>query len=292
MSDACALVAVRYGQSGMRYVFGIATVVRVMALHDVMSKRTLPMKSLTRFSSLAVGLSVVLASSVGAQSLATFGSAEVGGFGEGSALLGTSLSTGRQGLGPIAGLVGQTYRYHDTQTSHAQAYAISPSVGLQYAMPTGAVSASVGYTFVNTQFDRVISGGELGGTNGVFVSAQGNYWGTGENTAQVIGSYGFKSEYYWSRLRAAHRLAPSANPIYLGGEFVLQGTQQGYIVNSASGLRGPSQTRYEVGPTIEYRVSPEFRIGASGGLRGGNNSTPQSGYARVEFLLLTKLAGM
>lgn len=276
----------------MRYVFGNALSVRVVALHDDMSKRTLPMKSTTRLTSLAIGLSVALATSAGAQSLATFGSAEVAGFGEGSALLGTSLSTGRLGLGPTAALVAQTYRYHDTQTTHAQAYAISPSLGLQYTMPTGAVSSSVGYSFVSTQFDRVVSGGELGGTSGVFVSGQGNYWGSGENTAQVIGSYGFKSEYYWSRVRASHRLAPTASPIYLGAEFVLQGTQRGYIVNSATGLRGPSQTRYEVGPTIEYRISPQFRVGASGGVRGGNNNTPQSGYARVEFLLLTKLAGM
>ena len=276
----------------MRYVFGIATLVRVVAHHDVMSKRTLPMNSTTRFTSLALGLSVAFASTAGAQSLATFGSAEMAGFGEGSALLGTSLSTGRQGLGPIAGLVGQTYRYQETQTTHAQAYAISPSVGLQYTMPTGAVSGSVGYSFVSTQFEQVVTGGQLGGTSGTFVSGQANYWGNGENSAQVIGSYGFKSEYYWSRVRAAHRLAPSAQPIYAGAEFVLQGTQQGYIVNSASGLRGPSQTRYEVGPTIEYRISPEFRVGASAGLRGGNNSTPQSGYAHIEFLLLTKLAGM
>ena len=250
------------------------------------------MKISTHFASLALGLSVVCASSAGAQALATFGSAEVAGFGEGSALLGTSLSTGRQGLGPIAGLVGQTYRYRETPTSHVQAYAISPSLGLQYTMPTGAVSGSVGYSFVSSQFDRVVSGGQLGGTSGVFVSGQGNYWGNGENSAQVIGSYGFKSEYYWSRVRASHRLAPSAQPVYVGAEFVLQGTQQGYVNSAFSGGRGPSETRYEVGPTIEYRISPEFRIGGSGGLRGGNNSTPQSGYAHIEFLLLTKLAGM
>lgn len=250
------------------------------------------MNSSTARLALAVSLSVAVASSARAQALATFGSAEVAGFGEGSALLGSSLSTGRQGLGPIAGLVGQTYRYRNTQNTSAQAYAISPSVGLQYTMPTGAVSASVGYSFVSTQFDRVVSGGELGGTSGVFASGQGNYWGTGENTAQVIGSYGFKSEYYWSRVRAAHRLAPSAQPVYVGAELVVQGTQQGYINNRLTGTRGPSETRFEVGPTIEYRISPEFRVGASGGLRGGNNSTPQSGYARIEFLLLTKLAGM
>ena len=249
------------------------------------------MISSTRITSLAAALVLGIASTLSAQSLATFGSAEVAGFGEGSALLGTSLSTGHQGWGPMATLVAQTYRYRNVGSTYAQAYALSPSLGLQYTMPVGSVSGSAGYTFVNTQFDQVVSGGELGGTNGTFVTLQGNYWGTGENSAQVIGNYGFKSEYYWSRVRAAHRLAPAASPIYLGGEFVLQGTQQGYRLGN-TGLRGPSQSRFQVGPTIEYRFTPEFRMGASGGYRGGNNNTAGSGYAHIEFLVLTKLAGM
>lgn len=242
-----------------------------------------------RIAKLWGALSVGFAATLNAQALATFGSAEVAGFGEGSALIGTSLGTGHLGLGPMATLVGQTYRYQNGFNSHAQAYAISPSVGLQYNMPTGAVSAGVGYTFVNTQFDGVISGAELGGRNGAFVTGQGNYWGSGENSAQLIGSYGFKSEYYWSRVRAAHRLSPSMTPVYLGGEFVLQGAPNGYA--NALGVRsGNAVTRYEVGPTIEYRATPEFRVGASGGFRGGNTTAgANSGYARVEFLLLTKL---
>jgi hypothetical protein len=249
------------------------------------------MISSTRITSLAAALSLGLASSLSAQSLATFGSAEVAGFGEGSALLGTSLSTGKQGWGPVATLVAQTYRYQNGINSHAQAYALSPSVGLQYTMPTGAVSGSVGYTFVNTEFDGVVSGAELGGRNGVFVSAQGNYWGNGENSAQLIGSWGFESEYYWTRARASHRLAPTEHPVYLGAEFVLQGAPNGYL--NALGVRsGVSVTRYEVGPTIEYRATPTFRVGASGGYRGGNSPAKASGYARIEFLLLTKLAGM
>ena len=242
----------------------------------------------TRIARLTAALSLGFAASLNAQSLATFGSAELAGFGEGSALLGTSLSTGRLGLGPMATLVGQTYRYQNGLNSHGQAYAISPAVGLQYTMPTGAVSAGVGYTFVSTQFDGVITGAELGGRSGTFVTAQGNYWGNGENSAQLLGSYGFKSEYYWSRARAAHRLSPSATPVYVGGEFVLQGAPNGYA--NAAGVRtGNAVTRYEVGPTIEYRATPEFRVGGSAGFRGGNNSAPSSGYARIEFLLLTKL---
>jgi hypothetical protein len=247
------------------------------------------MTNKTRIANVAAALSLGLAASLNAQALATFGSAEIAGFGEGSALLGTSLSTGHLGLGPMATLVGQTYRYQNGVGSHAQAYALSPSIGLQYSMPTGAVSAGVGYTWVNTQFEGLISGSELGGRSGTFMTAQGNYWGNGENTAQLIGSWGFASEYYWTRARAAHRLAPSANPIYLGGEFVLQGAPNGYLLPSGA-RSGVNVMRYEVGPTIEYRVSPDFRVGASGGFRGGNNAAgANSGYARIEFLALTKL---
>lgn len=249
------------------------------------------MISTTRITSLAAAISLGFATSLGAQSLATFGSAEVAGYGEGSALLGSSLSTGRQGWGPMASLVAQTYRYRNGLNSHAQAFAISPSLGLQHSMSTGSVSGSLGYTFVNTEFDGVLTGSELGGRNGGFVTLQGNYWGTGENSAQAIGNYGFKSEYYWSRLRAAHRLAPSATPVYVGAEFVLQGTQQGYRIGT-TGLRTSSQTRYQFGPTIEFRATPAFRVGASGGYRGGNNNTPGTGYGRIEFLLLTKFSGM
>lgn len=240
------------------------------------------MKTNARISSIAAALSLGLASTACAQSLATFGSAEVAGFGEGSALIGTSLSTGQQGWGPVANLVAQTYRYRNGLSSHAQAYAISPSIGLQNAMAEGSVSAMLGYTFVNTEFTGIISGAEVGGKNGVFVSAQGNYWGTGENSAQVIGSYGFESKYYWTRFRASHRVVQGANPIYLGGELVLQGTERTTLTSPLT------QFRYQFGPTIEYRFSPEFRMGASGGLRAGNNNVPSSGYVRIEFLALSK----
>lgn len=232
-----------------------------------------------RAFSLATALSLGLAITADAQSFATFGSAEVAGFGEGSALLGTSVNTGRQGWGPVGTLVAQTYRYRSGLNTHAQAYALSPSIGLINIMPTGSIQAGVGYTFVNTDGPVNVIGVETGSKNGVFVSAQGNYWGNGENSAQVIGSYGFASEYYWTRGRAAHRLAPSATPVYLGAELVVQGSQK-FV---------PSATRYQFGPTLEYRFTPQFRMGVSGGYRGGNNNARGTGYGRVEFLVLTKL---
>lgn len=225
---------------------------------------------------------LALSSTSNAQALATFGSAEIAGFGEGSALIGTSLSTGRQGLGPVASVTAQTYRYRSGLNAHSQAYAVSPSLGLQYSMPGSAVQGSLGYTFVNTDVPATLVGLESGPKNGAFVSGQYNYWGEGENTAQAIANYGLASEYYWTRLRAAHRLAPSATPVYVGAELVFQGTQKD----------NADVSRYQVGPTIEYRVTPSFRLGGSAGYRGGNNNAAGSGYARIEFLHLTRFGGM
>lgn len=109
----------------------------------------------------AAGL-LAASSTARAQSLATFGSAEIAGFGEGSALLGTSISSGRQGISPVASVVAQTYRYRSGVSTHAQAWSISPSLGLQYNMPGGSVQGALGYTFVNTDVPGTVVGLESG----------------------------------------------------------------------------------------------------------------------------------
>lgn len=239
------------------------------------------MNSRIRTASLAAALLLGATSALGAQSLATFGSVEAGGFGEGSVLLGTSLSIGDRGLHPIVGVTAQAYRYR-SGTGYANVTSVSPSAGLRYGTDVGSFQSSIGYTFVNKDLPgAVFTGAETGGQNSVFVNAMGNYWGTGENTAQAIGTYSLKSDYYWTRFRAAHHLAP-ASPIYLGGEVVVQGSQKG----------SPNVMRYQVGPTLEYRISDSFRVGGSAGLRSGNNSAPSSGYLRLEFLALSRLSGM
>jgi hypothetical protein len=248
---------------------------------------------LTIAAALAAACSLAVVHSARAQAIATFGSLEASGLGEGSALLGTSISGGRMGWVPVVTLIGQVYRFNIGDNTTNDAYAFSPSIGLQDNMSHGMVQASVGYSFVGIHGPQTISpfngavlsnfpsviGVQTGTSNSMFVSAQGNYWGDGENTAQVIGNYAFKSEYYWTRFRSSHRVASGANPVYLGGELVFQGTQ-----NS-----NPGAYRYQVGPTIEYRVTPNFRVGASGGYRGGNRDSPGTGYARIEFLALTKM---
>jgi hypothetical protein len=245
-----------------------------------------------RIASLAAAL-VLGASTAHAQALATFGSAELAGYGEGSVLLGTSLSTGRLGWGPVGTLIGQTYRYRSGPSSHNQAWAISPSLGLQYSMPEGSVQGSVGYSFVSDDSPLstfAVAGSQFGGKNSAFVSAQANYWGNGEHGAQWIGNYAFETEYYWTRARVNQRFVTGPHPIYLGLEGVLQGSQKTQTVITTGGTSFviPTQTRYQVGPTIEYRITNDFRVGASAGYRGGNNNYPGTGYGRVEFLALSR----
>src|SRR4051794_10965265 len=78
----------------------LALVARSREVPSPYQRTQLLMTTTTRIAKLAGVLSIGFAASLNAQALATFGSAELAGFGEGSALLGTSLSTGHLGLGP------------------------------------------------------------------------------------------------------------------------------------------------------------------------------------------------
>ena len=231
----------------------------------------------TKGLTIAVMLASIFSRPASAQALATYGSAEAAGFGEGSLFLGATLGLpGGQGLSPfVAGYV-QTYRYYlRASRTHANATAFAPSVGLSYGTPTGAVSGSIGYNFTNTKLDSAAFIGLQGGNTGsLFSTFQANYWGDGNKAVQGIVSYAYRSEYLWSRLRAAHRLGTT--PFFGGGEFVYQGSSK---IN---------QHRYQVGPTIEYRFTPAFRLGGAAGYKGGDNY-PGSGYAQINFLVLSNL---
>ena len=121
----------------------------------------------------------------------------------------------------------QTYRYRSGANSHATATAFAPAVGLSYGMPTGNVSGSIGYNFTSTDVSNTpIVGLQGGNTGSVFSTLQANYWGDGNKAVQGIVSYACRSQYVWSRLRAAQRVG--ASPWFAGGEVVYQGTSHNY----------------------------------------------------------------
>lgn len=228
-----------------------------------------------RIRSLLVVAGVALsAQSLSAQSLATYGSAEAAGYGEGSLFLGATASAAGLGVTPYVAIGAQTFRYQNG-TGYSNGSSISPSVGLNYKTPTGMVGAGVGYSFASSGAIPVI--GTQNASGGVFTDAHANYWGDGSNSVEGIVSYNWRSEYYWSRLRATTRVA---DPIYAGVHLVYQGSSKaGY------------SHQYEVGPLVEYRVSPTFRLNGSVGYHGGDNNFPGTGYAQIGFLVLSDLSG-
>jgi len=235
---------------------------------------------------LAAGLVTLAAQPASAQNLAVYGAAEAAGFGEGSAILGASLTPGVLGLNWLVSANVQTFRYRDPSlastpgsSGFSQRVAFNPNVGVQYRTPVGALSGTVGYNFVSGDVAGVSQvGAPGGGENSPVVGAQALYWGGIFEHSGIV-SYATTPEYLWSRARLAARPMPMT-PVYVGGEFVAQGgSRYGY--------------RYQAGPTLNVHVTPNFHAGINGGVRwntapaGVNDTYPKSGYVGVSFLALS-----
>jgi hypothetical protein len=240
------------------------------------------MKTSIRVLSLVVAAAAFVTRAAGAQSLAIYGGAEAAGLGEHNAILGASLTSGLLGWHPIVGANVQTYTYR-TGTGKVTKYATVPSAGLQYRTREGAVQGTVGYAFVSggdapTQLGL---GGAVGSSSGLVLGLQGNYWANNQEHQGII-SYNTRAEYLWSRARLARRVNPGSRsvPVYFGGEVVYQGGK----IKSL----GTSQHRVQFGPTINFHFTPDFHLGGSAGYRTDDSQHIGSGYARIEFVKLTR----
>lgn len=241
------------------------------------------MHKITRLLSLATVTAALAAPAAGAQSLATYGGLELSGLGEGNGVLGVSITSGMLGWHPTINANVQRYTFR-TGTGTASRNAFVPSLGMQYRAHDGSFGGSVGYAFVGGGDNAVPVigvGGTGGGTSGVVLGLQGNYWGN-QQEHQAILSYNTKSEYYWTRFRAAHQINPHTRdvPVYLGAELVYQG---GPVKNLTPQV---NVHRLQVGPTINFHFTPNFHLGFQGGVTTRDPSGT-SGYARVEFLSLS-----
>lgn len=149
-----------------------------------------------------------------------------------------------------------------------------PSVGLTNRMATQSVNFGVGYAFANKDFNQpFLVQAESG--DGVVGSFGWNHWGAGNHALQVLASYNFGSEFLWTRGRASKPLT-TTSPLWVGGELALLGggNANAYIA--------------QLGPTVEWRFNPQFRLGGSAGLKTGvsNASGLSAVYGRLEFLWL------
>lgn len=210
-----------------------------------------------------------------AHAQAIFGAAEVDDDDLLLLLLGGSWAPGGLGWKPYGAVVGYHLRYPQAAATISRNVVV-PTIGLMNAQQDQSIEFGVGYAFSDDDSDTPLLFPAQSG-DGVVGSFGWNYWGmTGRRSAQVLAAYNFGMEYLWARGRAALPLTPTS-PLWVGGEAAIYGGGD------------PSAYQAQVGPTIEYRVSPQFRLGASAGLKFNVSNAPGNAvYGRVEFLLLPR----
>lgn len=210
---------------------------------------------------------MLIGSTAHAQSI--FGAAEFDDENTSFFLLGGSWGPGGLGWRPYLGVSAYHLRF-DAGPSTTTRNVVVPSIGMTNRMSDGSFGGSVGYAFADEDAPVAFVGAESG--DGVVVQGHLNHWGSGRHNLQLLGSYNFGTEFFWTRGRASRPLT-ATSPLWVGGEAALMG--------------GESVTLAQIGPTIEWRFSPQFRFGGSAGfkpvLSGGSGSAV---YGRVEFLWL------
>jgi hypothetical protein len=196
-------------------------------------------------------------------------------------LLGMYVGMGGLGWSPFFNVNGYLLDYPVNGTKRTLS-AISPSVGLAYAGRTGGVSFGVGYAWVHNPVVTV-AGAEGGSSSGVTASfgAYSNGSGNRPLHTQLLSNYNFGSRYLWARGRASVPFGYSvAHPTRIGLEVVGQG----------GGRNGITSNSFQVGPTLEYGWTPNFRttgvIGyknVGGSFRGVSASRESAAYFKLEF---------
>lgn len=135
-------------------------------------------------------------------------------------LAGVSASPwGGPGLAPVFGI--QAYRLSFEGTSgRTSVTSVRPSVGLRNNFPGGSAQVRVGYAFTSRDVPGPVAGGVADRRDGVVLSSQVDWWGTGGPlAAQAIASYNFGASALWARGRLTTRVARSGpGQVRLGGE--------------------------------------------------------------------------
>jgi len=159
--------------------------------------------------------------------------------------------------------------------------AISPTLGLAYAGRNSGVSFGGGYTWVHNP-NPAAPGAEGGGSNGATASfgAYANGYGRRAMHTQLLANYNFGSHYIWARGRASRPFGYSArHPARLGLEVVGQGGGKNTITTNS----------FQVGPTLEWALTPQFRTTGVVGYQtvGGSAfaSRDNAAYLKLEFSL-------
>jgi hypothetical protein len=196
-------------------------------------------------------------------------------------LLGMYVGMGGLGWSPFFNVNGYLLDYKVGNTKQNLS-AISPSVGLAYAGRTTGVSFGVGYAWVHNPVITV-PGAEGGTSNGVTANFGAYDNGSGRRPlhTQLLSNYNFGSRYLWARGRASVPFGYSVvHPARIGLEVVGQG----------GGKNGITSNSFQVGPTLEYAWTPNFRttgvIGyknVGGSFFGASSPRESAAYFKLEF---------
>ncbi len=197
-------------------------------------------------------------------------------------LLGMYLGMGGLGWSPYFNINGYVDRFEVGPNNVTQTLsAVSPTIGLAYAGRNGGVSFGVGYTWVHNP-NPLAPGAESGNRNGVTASFGAYHNGAGRRAmhTQLLSNYNFGGRYLWARGRASVPLGYSvAHPARIGLEVVGQG----------GGRNGITTNSFQVGPTLEYAWTPNFRTTGVVGYKsvGGSSlvNRDNAAYFKLEFSL-------
>lgn len=181
-------------------------------------------------------------------------------------LAGLSASPGGAGLAPLVGLQA-SYLTFDA-IDRVNVFTARPYVGVRSGYTGGSAYGTVGYAFSNREDDVGAVAADRG--EGVVVSGGLDHWGTGGPLGyQLLGSYNFGSESYWTRGRVTTRLGQSSRT-RIGGEVALLG--------------GDGYEAWQPGVVLEFHNGAGRILGLGAGAKlydGGDDAF----YFRVEGVL-------
>ncbi|HEX8674097.1 MAG TPA: glycosyltransferase [Longimicrobium sp.] len=197
-------------------------------------------------------------------------------------LLGASVHTTGLGPGVGVGVMGYNLTYPVVGNTTESVNAVQPQVELRYGFTTGSVQANVGYLFIQGK-DVTPIGAPGGAEDGLVTALQGNYWGSeGGSSADLIVSYNWGGEYFWTRGRGMQQIAPfrERGGISLGAELVAQGT-----------AADDTYRAFQAGPVLEVALSPAFRLIGVAGAKTDNRVDAPSvfPYFKLEFVAIPGL---
>lgn len=148
-------------------------------------------------------------------------------------LAGVSMGPGGSGWSPTVGVQGYYLTFDRGAAGSANIVAFRPSVGLRRGFDGGSLGFTVGYAFVsdNASDDEPVLPNTIveDTDDGVVVSGQLNYWGTGGPIgAQLLASYNLGGESLWTRGRVTSRVASlgGGGQVRVGGEVAYMNADQ------------------------------------------------------------------